>query len=184
MEGEQAERWISSRILIPFAAVVALPEIALVLWATRGLTMFSAAFFGSAFVLVPLLAFARQAYLLRDNRRAIMRERRLGEQMARRNQDLKALTEVATTITESLDEATIVERGLHVLRFGARADSTALHVPHPEQPVLVGSDGDWDADRAWASPTDLPPGPRSCTSARAACSCACASRPGSARSVP
>ena len=158
VEGGQAERWISSRILVPFAAVVALPEIALVLWATRGLTMFSAAFFGSVFVLVLLLVFARQAYLLRDNRRAIMRERRLAEQMARRNHDLKALTEVATTITDSLDEATIVERGLHVLRFGARADSTALHVPEPEGARLVGADGDWDADREWASPAELPRG--------------------------
>ena len=158
VEGGQAERWISSRILVPFAAVVALPEIALVLWATRGLTMFSAAFFGSVFVLVLLLVFARQAYLLRDNRRAITRERRLGEQMARRNRDLKALTEVATTITESLDEATIVERGLHVLRFGARADSTALHVPGPAGILLAGTDGDWDADREWASPSELPGG--------------------------
>lgn len=74
-EVDPGERWLASRILLPFFAVVALPEIALVLWAAGDLNPFSAAFFGAAFVLVLLLAFARQAYLLRDNRRAIARER-------------------------------------------------------------------------------------------------------------
>lgn len=74
-DDDAGERWLASRILLPFFAVVALPEIALVLWAAGDLTSFAAAFFGAAFVLVLLLAFTRQAYLLRDNRRAIARER-------------------------------------------------------------------------------------------------------------
>ena len=85
-------------------------------------------YFGVFWAALLVLVFGRQAYLLVDNRMAIDRERKLSDQMSRRNHDLEALTGLATTMTQTLEEQPIIERGLGVLHLAARSTSSALHV--------------------------------------------------------
>ena len=98
------------------------------IWLAGSLTPWDVAFFAIFFAVILLLVFGRQAYLLVDNRRAIVRERTLSHEMGRRNQDLEALTGLASTMTQTLEETPIMERGLETLRLAARASSAALHL--------------------------------------------------------
>lgn len=140
------EKWFASRIALPFAGVVALPEIAIGIWFTQGLTTFSAVFFASTFVAVLLLVFVRQAHLLRSNRRALARERRMVDEMGRRNSDLQALTGLATTMNQSLeDERPIIAQGLDMLALGARATGACLWAAGDEGTVVLGRSGDGPA---------------------------------------
>ena len=75
-----------------------------------------------------VLAFGRQAWLLVDHRRAALRERQLRREVVRRNGELEALTALAATLTETLEEAPVIERGLAALQIAARATSLALHL--------------------------------------------------------
>ena len=73
----EPERFLTARVLLPFAAVLAVPATALGIWLAGSLTPWDVAYFSIFFAVVLLLVFGRQAYLLVDNRRAIVRERAL-----------------------------------------------------------------------------------------------------------
>ncbi|TML82705.1 MAG: hypothetical protein E6G07_02810, partial [Actinobacteria bacterium] len=88
-----------------------------------------------------MIAFGRQAYLLIDNRLAVARERRLREEAVRRNEQLEALTGLATTMTQTLEETPIVERALDVLRSAARASSSAVHTREGSASTLRAASG-------------------------------------------
>ena len=150
-ETELSENWITNRLLLPIVAVASLPTIVLCVWLAGSLTGWTVAFFGTCLAVVITLVFGRQSYLLLDNRRAIERERRLHRDMARRNRDLQALTGLATTMTETLEEGPIVERGLDVLRIAARATSGAIHLVDPSGPDrLAAITGAWNEEHTWA----------------------------------
>jgi diguanylate cyclase (GGDEF)-like protein len=101
-----------------------------------------------------VLAFGRQVYLLIDNQRAVVTERALREEAMRRNKQLEALTGLATTMTQTLEEPPIIEQALHVLHLAARATSAAL-LAHTDDGLQVrATTGDWHAEHAWA---DSPP---------------------------
>jgi diguanylate cyclase (GGDEF)-like protein len=144
-------RWLLVRVILPVVAVLAFPLTALVLELTGTLDGWGLAFFGAFFVAVLTLAFGRQAWLLIDNRRAVMRERRLLQEAMRRNEELEALTGLATTMTQTLEEAPIIEQALGVLHLAARASSSALHTYDPEGELeLQAVAGDWQQEHAWA----------------------------------
>jgi diguanylate cyclase (GGDEF)-like protein len=107
------------------------------------------AFFGAFFVLALVVAFGRQAYLLLDNRRAVTRERRLRREVMSRNAELEALTGLATTMTQTLEEAPIIEQALGVLHLAARASSSALHGIVPNGHELLATTGEWQDDEPW-----------------------------------
>lgn len=143
-------RWFAGRVLIPTLQVVAFPLVlALGLHAADD-PAFPLAWFGTAFVLVLLLAFSRQAYLVIDHRRAVIDERAARRRAQRRNEELEALTGLATTMTQTLEEAPIVEQALTVLHTAARATSSALHVRDGERRRLRAAAGDWQAEHPWA----------------------------------
>ena len=150
----RGERWIYTRLLFPLVAVVAMPIAALVVWLVGSLDGWSLVYFGFFFTGVLLLVFGRQAYLLVDNRRAIARERTLRKEMTRRNDDLQALTGLATTMTQTLEEEPIMERGLGVLHLAARASSSALHVGSNGSRSLHAVAGAWHEEHAWATGAD------------------------------
>ncbi len=58
----------------------------------------------------------------------------------------QALTGLATTMTETLEEGPIVDRGLDVLQIAARATSGAIHMSEPDGGLdrLVAVTGDWN----------------------------------------
>ena len=146
-----SENWITNRLLLPIVAVGALPAIAVGVWLAGSLTGWTVAFFGTSLAVVITLVFGRQSYLLLDNRRAIERERRLHRDVSRRNHDLQALTGLATTMTETLEEGPIVDRGLDVLRIAARATSGAIHMSEPGgADRLVAVTGAWNREHSWA----------------------------------
>jgi diguanylate cyclase (GGDEF)-like protein/putative nucleotidyltransferase with HDIG domain len=148
-------RWLLVRVVLPVVAVIVFPLAALVLVLAGGLTGWGIAFFGGFFVVVLGLAFGRQAWLLIDNRRAVMRERRLREEAMRRNEELEALTGLATTMTQSLEEAPIIEQALGVLHLAARASSSALHTYDAEAALeLQAVAGDWHQEHTWAGSQD------------------------------
>ena len=147
----KGERWIYTRLLFPLGAVVAMPVAALTVWLVDSLDGWSLVYFGFFFTGVLLLVFWRQAYLLVDNRRAISRERALSEEMTRRNDDLQALTGLATTMTQTLEEEPIMERGLGVLHLAARASSSALHVGKNGSRSLHAVAGNWQEEHSWAT---------------------------------
>src|SRR5205807_1449638 len=107
------------------------------------------AFFGAFFVVVLGLSFGRQAWLLIDNRRAVMGERRLREEVMRRNEELEALTGLATTMTQTLEEAPIIEQALGVLHLAARASSSALHTYAGDELELQAVAGAWNEEHTW-----------------------------------
>ncbi|MBV9311919.1 MAG: hypothetical protein JOZ73_13900, partial [Solirubrobacterales bacterium] len=121
------QRWFWTRIVLPLGCVLASPAIMLALALNDALTQSAEIYFGVLFLSTLVIAFARQAYLVVDNGRAILRERALRADVLRRNQELEALTGLASTMTESLEEAPIMERGLAVLHLAARSSSSALH---------------------------------------------------------
>jgi diguanylate cyclase (GGDEF)-like protein len=154
-----AARWVLARVVLPLAAVVLVPLILVALYVAGTLRLSAIVWFASTFLLVLGLAFGRQAYLLLDNRRSVIRERELREEVMRRNEELEALTELATTMTQTLEEAPIVERGLGVLHLAARASSSAFHVRAGEGHDLSATAGSWPSEHTWAGRPLAPVGP-------------------------
>jgi diguanylate cyclase (GGDEF)-like protein len=144
-------RWVLIRVVLPLVAVLALPAAAGVVAIGRPLEAWEAAYFASFFIFALVFSFGRQAYLLLDNRLAVTRERSLREQVMRRNEELEALTRLASTMTETLEEEPIIERGLDVLRLAARTTSSALQLEEGGQLVIAATTGDWETDGACAS---------------------------------
>jgi diguanylate cyclase (GGDEF)-like protein len=151
-------RWLLGRVVMPLVAVLALPAVATAIWLADGLRPWQAAYFFGFFVFALGLTFGRQAYLLLENRLAVTRERSLLEQVIRRNEELEALTGLATTMTETLEEEPIIERGLDVLRLAARTTSAALYLDEGEALVLSATTGDWSAEHTWAGDPAGSPG--------------------------
>ncbi|MEA2448874.1 MAG: hypothetical protein QOG63_806 [Thermoleophilaceae bacterium] len=143
-------RHVALRMLLPLAAVLSFPIAAAVVAARGQLTVVSAAYFSSYFVVTLVLVFGRQARLLLDNHRSVVRERGLRGEMVRRNEELQALTELAATMTETLEEDPVVERGLAALRVAARPTSMALHLREEDRLVLRATSGDWSSEGVWA----------------------------------
>jgi diguanylate cyclase (GGDEF)-like protein len=142
-------RWLLARVVLPILAVLAFPVVAVVLAAAGALTTGAILFFALLFVAELVLAFGRQAWLIVDNRRAVMRERALREETLRRNEELEALTGLATTMTQTLEEAPIIEQALGVLHLAARATSSTLHTDAPQGAALQAVAGGWQEERAW-----------------------------------
>ncbi len=143
--------WVLARVVLPLLAVLAFPAIAGALWISRHhLDLAAGLIFGGSFVLSLIIAFGRQAYLLIDNRRSVVRERRMRAEAFRRTEQLEALTGLATTMTQTLEEAPIVEQALTVLHLAARATSSALHVHEGDALALRATTGRWHEEHAWA----------------------------------
>jgi diguanylate cyclase (GGDEF)-like protein/putative nucleotidyltransferase with HDIG domain len=162
-DDDEHSAFVVARIVLPPLGIVAFPAAAVVLAARHELTKDAALYFAIFFVTTLVLAFGRQAYLLLDNRRAVIRERRLRGEVVRRNEELEALTALATTLTETLEEDPVVERGLAALRLAARASSIALHLPAADESglVLFAAAGEWATDSPWVTreaPFDWKPG--------------------------
>ena len=147
-------RWLLVRVVLPVVAVLVFPMVGLVLTVTDGIGAWGLAFFGAFFVVVLGLSFGRQAWLLVDNRRAVMGERRMREEVMRRNEELEALTGLATTMTQTLEEAPIIEQALGVLHLAARASSSALHTYAGDQLELQAVAGAWNEEHAWAAASE------------------------------
>ena len=131
-------------------AVASFPALGLGVWLDDGsLAPWQLAFFATFFMLALVVAFGRQAYLLLDNRRAVTRERRLRREVMSRNAELEALTGLATTMTQTLEEAPIIEQALGVLHLAARASSSALHATGEDGAELLATTGDWQDDEPW-----------------------------------
>ena len=142
--------WVLVRVVFPLIVVLAFPGVAIPLAVSGHLVAWSAAYYAVCFVTALVIAFGRQAYLLIDNRLAVARERRLREEAVRRNEQLEALTGLATTMTQTLEETPIVERALDVLRSAARASSSAVHTREGSASTLRAASGDWYTEHAWA----------------------------------
>jgi diguanylate cyclase (GGDEF)-like protein/putative nucleotidyltransferase with HDIG domain len=119
--------------------------------ADSGLSEVEAIYCAAFFVAALILAFGRQAYLLLDNRRSVIRERRLRTEVVRRNEELEALTALAATLTETLEEEPVLERGLEALRLASRASSMAFHVPSGNMLDLRAAAGEWSTEAPWAT---------------------------------
>jgi diguanylate cyclase (GGDEF)-like protein len=145
--------WLIVRVVLPLVGVLVFPATAAVLWAVNGPELGWAVFFSAFFLVALVLAFGRQAYLVTDNRRAMDRERELRREAVRRREELEALTGLATTMTQTLEEAPIVEQALSVLHLAARASSSALHAFEEDTLVLSASAGRWQSDHVWAKAT-------------------------------
>ncbi|HEX2087811.1 MAG TPA: GAF domain-containing protein, partial [Solirubrobacteraceae bacterium] len=141
--------WIAGRIVLPLAAVLAFPGAALALLLAGELHGAASVYFGALTLAALLLAFTRQAYLLVERQRAVVRERRIREEATRRNEELEALTGLATTMTQTLEEGPIVEQALGVLKTAARASSAALHLAHDDRARLAAIAGAWHAEHPW-----------------------------------
>jgi diguanylate cyclase (GGDEF)-like protein/putative nucleotidyltransferase with HDIG domain len=154
-------RFVLARIFLPLIGVLAFPIAATVVSASHGLSGAEGIYFAAFFVATLVLAFGRQAYLLLDNRRSIVRERKLRREVVRRNEELEALTALAATLTETLEEEPVLERGLEALRLAGRATSMAFHVPSGNGLDLRASAGSWSLDAPWVtreSPNTWGPG--------------------------
>src|SRR4051794_8976759 len=150
-EDDARARFVLARIVLPLVGVLAFPVAATVVNADHGLSGSAAIYFAGFFVATLILAFGRQAYLLLDNRRSVIRERRLRTEVVRRNEELEALTTLAATLTETLEEAPVLERGLEALRLAARASSMAFHVPSGDGLELRAAAGEWSTDSPWVT---------------------------------
>ena len=150
-EGAQVigRKWIAARIALPLAAVLVFPCAALALLAAGRLGTAGSVYFGALTLSALLLAFGRQAYLLVERQRAVVRERRSREIATRRNEELEALTGLATTMTQTLEEGPIVEQALGVLKTAARASSAALHLNRGGRPQLAAAAGAWHEEHPW-----------------------------------
>jgi diguanylate cyclase (GGDEF)-like protein len=153
-----ATRWVIARVVLPLAAVVLMPLVLVGLYVAGTLGLSDIVWFAATFLLVLALAFGRQAYLLLDNRRSVIRERELREEVMRRNEELEALTGLATTMTQTLEEAPIVERGLGVLHLAARATSSAFQVCAGASHELAATAGSWPSEHIWAGKAMPPAG--------------------------
>src|SRR3954468_2351415 len=152
-DGEEDARasFVIARIVLPLIGVLAWPVAAAAANAHHGLSKADAIYFAAFFVGTLTLAFGRQAYLLLDNRRSVIRERRLPREVLRRNEELEALTALAATLTETLEEEPVLERGLEALRLAARASSMAFHVPSGNGLELRAAAGEWSTDSPWVT---------------------------------
>jgi diguanylate cyclase (GGDEF)-like protein/putative nucleotidyltransferase with HDIG domain len=150
-DDDEPRGYVVARIVFPLVSVLAFPVAAAVLSAEHRFSEAAAIYFAIFFVATLALAFGRQAYLLLDNRRAVTRERRLRSEVVRRNEELQALTELATTLTETLEEDPVVERGLAALRIASRASSIALHVTSGGALQLYAAAGEWATDAPWVT---------------------------------
>ncbi len=156
-EGIAATRWVIARVILPLASLIVIPLVLVALYAADELDLAAIIWFATTFLLVLALAFGRQAYLLLDNRRWVIREGELRKEVMRRNEELEALTGLASTMTQTLEEGPIVERGLGVLHLAAHASSSALFTSDDE---LVATNGAWPSERTWAGKPGTPPGGR------------------------
>jgi hypothetical protein len=147
-------RRVAARVVLPFLAASALPVAGFSRAALPGeLPAWEFLYFGTLSVVVLALAFGRQGYLLLDNARAMRRERTLREESQYRNEELEALTGLATTMTQSLEETPIVEQSLEVLHLAARASSSALHLSTaPGGFALAATAGAWQGEQPWTRP--------------------------------
>jgi diguanylate cyclase (GGDEF)-like protein len=130
--------------------VLSFAAVAIVLLLAGSLSAWGATYFGAFFIVSLSLAFGRQAWLLLDNRRAVTRERRLRDDALRRNEELEALTGLATTMTQTLEEPPIIEQALGVLHLAGRASSSALHTWEGERLCLQATAGSWTEEHPWA----------------------------------
>jgi diguanylate cyclase (GGDEF)-like protein len=152
---EPTRRAACVQTLLPLGAIVGYPVIAGALaLATHGSRLAPVIFFGPLFLVSTAIAFARQAVMLVEQRRAAIRERSLTADALRRNRELEALTGLASTMTEVLDERPVMERGLEALQVAARTSSSALHLAGEDGLTLVASTGSWTAEHPLAP---LPP---------------------------
>jgi diguanylate cyclase (GGDEF)-like protein len=143
-------RWMLVRVAVPLCAVMSIPAVEVGIWLNGDLSPWNAGYFLLFFLVAILITFSRQAYLMYENRLALARGRRLSEQMMRRNEELEALTGLATTMTETLQEQPIIERGLDAMRLAARTTSSALFLHEDDVLVLAGTSGDWERERSLA----------------------------------
>ncbi|MCW2992062.1 MAG: diguanylate cyclase protein/HDIG protein, partial [Solirubrobacterales bacterium] len=147
-ERPRSERAVYAQALAPLSAIVGYPVVIGVLALSRGDWIGHVAFFGPLFLISTALAFARQAVLLVEQRRAAERERVLGADAVRRSRELEALTGLAATMTEVLEERPVMARGLEALQVAARTSSSALLVVAEGGGLeAVATAGRWDADR-------------------------------------
>ena len=145
-----SDRGIYARALLPLAVILGLQALGALLWAGGHLESWEATALAVVLVVQVALAFFRQAHLLVDNRRAVACERAAREEAQRRNQELEALTALATTMTQTLEEAPIAEQALSVLHLAARATSSALHARGDGGLYgLRAAAGDWQSEKAW-----------------------------------
>ena len=151
-----APRWVLARVVLPLVAVVVMPLILIALYLGGTLDLEAIIWFAATFLLVLGLAFGRQAYLLLDNRRSVLRERELREEVMRRNEELEALTGLATTMTQTLEEAPILERGLGVLHLAARATSSACFLRSGNAHELTATTGSWPTEHPWTGRPEAP----------------------------
>ncbi|HEX6712128.1 MAG TPA: diguanylate cyclase [Thermoleophilaceae bacterium] len=158
-----AARWVIARVILPLVAVVIVPVILIALYAGGTLNFAAIVWFATAFLLVLGLAFGRQAYLLLDNRRSVILERELRREAMRRNEELEALTGLATTMTQTLEEEPILERGLGVLHLAARATSSAFFLRTAGGHELSATTGAWPQEHAWAGKQSPPADGRALT---------------------
>ncbi|HEX8205202.1 MAG TPA: diguanylate cyclase [Solirubrobacteraceae bacterium] len=146
---EIGRAWIAGRIVIPLGAVLAFPGTAVALMLVDELPAAGGVYFAVFTLSALLLAFARQAYLLVERQRAVVRERSIREEATRRNEELEALTGLATTMTQTLEEGPIVEQALGVLKTAARATSAALHIAKDDRVRLGAVAGRWHDEHPW-----------------------------------
>jgi diguanylate cyclase (GGDEF)-like protein len=149
-------RWMLARVVVPLCAVMAIPAVEVGIWVSGDLTSWNGGYFLLFFLASIVVTVSRQAYLMYENRLALARGRRLSEQVMRRNEELEALTALATTMTETLEEEPIIERGLDVMRLAAHTTSGALFLGHDGELFEAGSSGDWQNEREHAGdPTSV-----------------------------
>ncbi|MBI5104052.1 MAG: diguanylate cyclase [Solirubrobacterales bacterium] len=141
-----------ARALLPLAALAVFPAACAVdALADGGLDAGTGSYYGAWFLATCVAAFARQAQLLVEHRRAVERERELRADAQRRAAEMEALTGLASTMTEVLEEAPMVERGLDALRRAARTSSSALHLPGEDGTLrLAAATGAWSGECVWA----------------------------------
>ena len=147
-------RWPYARALFPLPVVLAFAGPGIIEISLHGVRLGPIAFFGTWFLIALGLGFARQAYLVVANRRTAALERRVRAVATRRNEDLEALTGLAATLTESFEEDAIIDRGLEVLRIGARATSAAVHEEHDDGFALRAITGRWQIEAVWSDVPD------------------------------
>jgi diguanylate cyclase (GGDEF)-like protein len=143
-------RWMLARVVVPLCAVMAIPAVEVGIWLSGDLTSWNGGYFLLFFLLSIVVTVSRQAYLMYENRMALARGRRLSEQVMRRNEELEALTGLATTMTETLEEQPIIERGLDVMRLAARTTSSVLLLEQDGELLEAGTSGDWENERELA----------------------------------
>ena len=155
--GDDEKRW--SGALVPVVTILALPAMAVTAAVADPLSNLQVLYWAVATLLALGLAFGRQAWLLSERQRAVLRERQLRRTAARRNEELEALTSLATTMTQTLEEAPIVDQALAVVHTAARASSTGLHVWSDGELVLHATTGSWPLEHSWAgAPAEAPDG--------------------------